>query len=62
MAQPSPYPDRGDDTRTPRWVKAFGIITLLVVLVFVVLMLAGGGDHGPGRHFPTGGAGGQTPP
>ncbi|HEV8363602.1 MAG TPA: hypothetical protein VGQ52_08775 [Gemmatimonadaceae bacterium] len=36
---------------TPRWVKVFGIIALLVVLLFVVLMVAGGGRHGPGRHF-----------
>jgi ABC-type transporter Mla subunit MlaD len=35
----------------PRWVKVFGIIALLVVLLFVVLLVTGrGGDHGPGRH------------
>ena len=32
-----------DDTGTPRWVKAFGIVALVLVLAFVVLHLAGGG-------------------
>ena len=32
----------------PRWVKAFGIIAL-VVAVLIVVMLATG--HGPGRHM-----------
>ena len=35
---------------TPRWVKVFGVIALVVVVVFVVLLLARGGEHGPGRH------------
>jgi hypothetical protein len=42
----------GGDTRTPRWVKVAGIITAVVVLLFVVLMLMGG--HEPGRHFGAG--------
>ena len=38
---------------TPRWVKVFGIIALVTVVLFVVLMLIGrGGGHGPGRHTP----------
>ncbi len=50
---------------TPRWVKVFGIVGLVVVLFVVLVMVIGGGKHGPGRH--TGGAGGlgsasgQTP-
>ncbi len=57
MADPPPYrdtggdtgvaPDRESTTGTPRWVKVFGIIALVVVLVFVVMMLTG---HGPSRH------------
>jgi hypothetical protein len=36
---------------TPRWVKVFGVVALVVLLLFVVLLLTGrGGDHGPGRH------------
>jgi hypothetical protein len=47
MADLPPYPG------TPRWVKVFGIIALVLVL-FVILMLTGvfGGEHGPGRHTP----------
>ncbi len=53
MADPPPYPDSnsdtGDDTRAPRWVKVFGIIFLVLVLLFVILHLTGGGfrDHTP---------------
>ena len=66
MADPPPYPDSngdtGDDTRvrpdrgsttgTPRWVKVFGIIALVLVLLFVILHLTGGGL---GRHTPSDG-------
>jgi uncharacterized membrane protein len=37
-------------TGAPRWVKAFGIIALIVV-VLIVVMLVVGGNHGPGRHM-----------
>ncbi len=54
---PPPYPGM------PRWVKLAGIIALVLVLLVVVLMVAGvGGQHGPGRHLPSGGAGSSTPP
>jgi hypothetical protein len=43
---------------TPRWVKVFGIIALLVLLLVVVALLLGKGGHGPGRHTP----GGHTGP
>jgi hypothetical protein len=48
---------------TPRWVKVFGAIALVVILVFVVLLLTGQGDHGPGRHTPPAGIahGGEQP-
>ncbi|MBA3388730.1 MAG: hypothetical protein H0U02_05100 [Rubrobacter sp.] len=73
MADPPCYPDTGDDTSvkpdrglatgTPRWVKVFGIIAIVLVLLFVVIQFTGvGGGHGPGRHTPSGKAGGQTPP
>ena len=35
---------------TPRWVKVFGIITLLVVVLAVVVIVAGRGGHSPRRH------------
>lgn len=74
MADTTPYPDSGshataDDTGVgpalgsttgpPRWVKVFGIIALVAVVLVGVLLLAGGGPggHGPGRH-----TGNQTQP
>lgn len=55
-ARPDPNGETGSTTsrppRTPRWVKVFGIIALVAVLLFVVLMLAGG-EHGPRLHEPT---------
>ena len=52
MADPPPYPDTGDDTGTPRWVKILGIIALVVLLLVVIVMLTGGG---PGGHSPPAG-------
>ena len=49
-------PDRASTTGTPRWVKVSGLIALLVVVLFLVVMLVGGGEHGPGRHAPGGGS------
>ncbi len=74
MADSSPYPDPGDETSggpgpeptsgAPRWVKVFGVIALVLVLLVGILLLTGGGPggHGPGRHSSGGDAGGQTPP
>jgi len=39
-----PYPG------TPRWVKILGIVVILLVLLFVIMHLAGGG-MGPGMHM-----------
>jgi len=33
---------------TPRWVKVFGVIAIIVLVAFVILHLAGGG---PGLHL-----------
>ena len=47
MADAPPYPG------TPGWVKVFGTIVAVLVLLLVVLKLTGvSGDHGPGRHNP----------
>lgn len=35
---------------TPRWVKVFGAIALVVVVLFLVVLVIRGGEHGPGRH------------
>jgi hypothetical protein len=57
MADQPPYPG------IPRWVKVFGIIVIILVLLVVIIVFTGvGGEHGPGRHTPSGDAGGRTPP
>lgn len=45
--------DRGADqgstpAGTPRWVKVFGAMALVVLLLFVILLVTG--RHGPRRH------------
>ncbi|MDQ3533579.1 MAG: hypothetical protein M3456_14670 [Actinomycetota bacterium] len=73
MADPPRYPD-SDDTgvgptadrppATPCWVKVFGIIALVVVLILVVNQFTGfpGGGHSPDVHATSGDVGGQAPP
>jgi hypothetical protein len=61
-------PNKAAETAgTPRWVKVFGIITLVVIMLAVVLLVTGrGGPHSPRRHIspgettPAGGTGGHT--
>ena len=63
-----PLPDTDDDggkeraahrpSGTPRWVKVFAIVAVVVVLLLVIHSLLTGG-HGPSRH--TGGLGAQAP-
>jgi hypothetical protein len=63
MDDPPPYPgddtvggrDGGSTSSAPRWVKVSGIITVVLVLLFVIMHLTG---HGLGGHTP----GGHTPP
>jgi len=44
-----PSPAGNQPRATPRWVKAFGIIGIVLVLLFVILHLTGRGfgDHAP---------------
>jgi hypothetical protein len=59
-------PNRGSTGGTPRWVKIFGLVALVLILLIGALLLFGGGSHGPGRHLggdtPAGDAGRDTPP
>jgi hypothetical protein len=50
MSQAQEGPDRDPTAGTPRWVKVFGAVALLIVLLLIVAMLLGG-EHGPGRHL-----------
>jgi hypothetical protein len=52
--------DRGPTAGPPRWVKVFGIITLALIVLLLIVLLAGG-NHGPGRHQSARGYGGQLP-
>jgi hypothetical protein len=38
---------------TPPWVKVFGIIIVILIVLFMGLQFLGGGRHGPGRHLPS---------
>ena len=62
MSQTHEGSDRGSPTSTPRWVKVFGIVALVLVLLFVILLLADAGRHGPGRHTQSGDPGRHTSP
>ncbi len=52
-------PDRGLPPPTPRWVKVFGIVVVVLVLVFVILHLTGGGFGGHTPPFSVTGHGVQ---
>lgn len=67
-------PAPGSAPATPRWVKVCGFLALIAVVALIVMFVADGGQHGPGRHapdggqqqpagqVPSGGAGAHTPP
>ena len=52
MSRTHAGPDRGSTTGTPRWVKVFGIIVIVLVLLFGILHLTGNSLGGPGGHTP----------
>ncbi|MFP8958981.1 hypothetical protein ACLIYP_00110 [Streptomyces nanhaiensis] len=64
MTDPSPRPDADNAPGTgaadapgpgiPRWVKVSGIVAAVLVALVVLVMLLSGGEHGPGRHLPSG--------
>lgn len=49
MVDLPPELDSNGDSRhnTPRWVYVFGVIAIILVLLFGILLITG---HGPGRH------------
>lgn len=47
----SPSSRDGDAAGAPRWAKVLGIVALVLVVLLVALLLAGGGSHGPDRHL-----------
>jgi uncharacterized cupredoxin-like copper-binding protein len=55
MADSSPDPTMAQRPGIPRWVKVIGIVLLAVVVLALVVMFVGGGQHGPGMHAGSGG-------
>lgn len=54
MSQTPAKSDGGSPPSTPRWVKVFGIIFIVLVLLVGIIIITGvGGPHGPGRHIAT---------
>ena len=43
----------GSDEAMPTWVKVFGAVALVIVVVVLIALLSGG-EHGPGRHTGSG--------
>ncbi len=46
MSQTSTKPDRKSPPSTPRWVKIFGIIGIVLIAVFAILHLTGNSPFG----------------
>lgn len=56
-------PDGESPPPAPRWVRAFGIAAMLIVVLLIVMVLSGhGGPHSPLRHFRHGEAGAHLSP
>jgi hypothetical protein len=47
--------DRESPPRMPRWVWMSAIVLGVLILLAVVVMLVGGGQHSPARHTSSGG-------
>ena len=53
MSQTNGRPTGDQPPGTPRWVKVFGIVALVLLLLMAIAFITGlGGEHGPGRHLP----------
>lgn len=48
--------DRGSPPPVPRWVRVFGIVLAVLVLILLAVLVLSGGQHGPGRHLSSAGA------
>lgn len=54
---------KNDNDRTPTWVKVFGSILIVLILLFVIMHLTGvTGHNAPSRHLPSTDHGGSARP
>lgn len=53
MADSSRDPAMPQRPGTPRWVKAIGVLLVAMAVIALVVMIVGGGQHGPARHTVT---------
>ena len=60
MSQTQAEYNRKSTPGTPRWVKVFGLIALILIVILGILHFGGG--HGPGSHLASGETGGATMP
>jgi hypothetical protein len=58
MADETGRPDAGERPATPWWVKVIGLAILVVLILAAIILVVGGGQHGPGMH----GSSGAFPP
>lgn len=61
MSQTHGEADITTSYRTPRWVKVFGIVVIVLIVVFVVAQIISGGNHEPSQHLPSHNAVVNTP-
>ncbi|MDQ3871162.1 MAG: hypothetical protein M3301_06070 [Chloroflexota bacterium] len=54
MADENQGPDATERPATPWWVKAVALAILVVLILAAIVMVVGGGRHGPGMHGPSG--------
>jgi hypothetical protein len=49
---PPVHNSNGDDAGMPRWLNVFGIIAIVVIVLFVILHFSFGGPMGHGMQQP----------
>lgn len=51
LARHANHPKDESPPGVPRWVKVFGVVAVIVILLAIAAMILVGGEHGPGRHM-----------
>ena len=53
MSQTYGEPNQSSPPATPRWVKVFGLVIIVLILLFAILHLTGNNFSDHGSHLPT---------